>query len=746
MSKPKVVGQRVPRVDVPDKVTGRAIFAADVAISNALASAVLRSPHAHAKIRRLDVSRARTAEGVAAVITGQDLLQAQGLTMEEARRLRPALRQHYLAWDKVIYAGQAVAVVAATTQEAAQKALGLIQVDYELLPSVTDVETAMKPGAPALHPNLAVRISAKVEVSDNVVMRTEIRKGDVAAGFAQADIVLEETFRTQMVHQGYMEPHAVTASVAADGKITVWTTTQGSFSIRQGISQTLNIPDSQLRVIPTEVGGGFGAKAFTLIEPLCVLLAQKAGRPVKMVMSREEEFIAATPAPPVVYRLKMGATRDGRITAAEGTAIFDAGAFAGEMAPSAMDSLALYKVPNLSLEHFQVVTNKPPVGAYRAPNHPQGAFASESMLDMIAQSLSLDPLELRLRNAVQDGDATPDGVPLGRIGFKETLQRIREHPIWREKPKAGRSRGLACGVWTPAALTSTAQLQVTPDGSFALTMGSVDITGVRTTMAQIVAEEFGLDMKEVAVTTGDTDTAGYADVSGGSRTTRTTGTAVLRACQDVKAQLRERAAAQLRVSIEDLEYGDKKFWANGSPKTSVSIEAIAGKAVFGRGDVIVGHGQCSRLGREPAYAVHVAEISVDRETGQVQVERYVAAQDVGFALNPTLVEGQLQGSAVQGIGWALSEGYVYRNGILQNPNFLDYRMLTAADLPPIEPVLVEVAAPDGPYGARGVGEPPIIPPLAAVANAVSRAIGIRITSLPMTSEAVWRALKARGQA
>lgn len=749
MPERKVIGRRMPRVDAIERVTGTAAFGADIVLPGMLHGKVLRSRYAHARIRKVDVKRALALDGVEAVITGGDmppLADAGFANLGESQIDLRLLRQVVLAGEKAVFHGQAIAAVAAATPELAEEALALIDVEYEALPVVEDVLDAMRPDAPLIHPDLFTEsLGGKAKTPSNVAAHLLLERGDMAAGFADSDVVLENTYRTQMVHQGYIEPQAATARVDADGWVTVWTTTQGAFTTKMQLAALLDIPLSKIRVIPMEIGGGFGGKIYVNLEPLCVLLARRSGRPVKMVMTREEVLRATGPASPTVITIKTGASRDGTLLAVQAKMIYDAGAFPGSPVSAGMViGLAPYPVPNLKLEGYDVVTNKPRVNAYRAPGGPPAAFAVEGQMDAMARALRMDAVAFRLKNAAQEGDPLPNDVKLNRVGLREILERVRAHPAWRG-PKDGRGRGLALGYWRGATFTSSAHMAVNADGTIALALGSVDLTGTRTSMVQIAAEEFGLEPAEVSVTMADTETVGYTDVTGGSRITYMMGAAVHRACQDALRQLRERAAAKLGVAPEDLEFRDRHFRARARPEKSISVKELAAESLVGGEGPIVGKGSASRLQPAPAYAAHVAEVEVDRETGKVRVAKYTAFQDAGCAVNPPQVEGQIQGGVAQGIGWALTEGYLFGKGVLKNATLLDYRMPTALDVPMIDAVIVEVPASDGPYGIRGVGEVPIVPPPAAIANAIYDATGVRMTELPMTPEAVFWAVNRKRQ-
>jgi xanthine dehydrogenase molybdenum-binding subunit len=739
------LGKRPPRVDAVDKVTGRALYSADITLPNMLHGKVLRSPHAHARIMRLDTTRVRAMEGVMAVVTAADVpgLQESG---EVLAPLFPCL-----AKEKVVYAGQPVAALAAVNPHLAEEALGLIEVEYEILTPVLDVLEAMKPNAPLVYPSLCTQnMPGKEGTPSNIFWYMNYLRGDVDAGFRKADIVLENTFRTQTVHQGHLEPRAAVADVAPDGKITVWTDNQGIFKVRELVSAFLKAPLNHIKVMPVEVGGAFGGKEHQQLSPLCALLAQKSGWPVRMVMTREEVFKATRPAPATVITIRLGATKDGYLTAAWAEMIYDYGTSTGMPGLGevhfGVHALSPYRIPNFKVEYYDVLTNKAPSGPYRAPSATQAAFAMESQMDLLARELGMEPLELRLKNAVAEGDFRADGVPYSAIGFKETLGKMAQYLAQRGKIQGkNRGRGIAAGLWTTHCMGSAAHINVNTDGSVVLVVGSTDVSGTRTSFAQMVAEEFGIPLTDVTVVIGDTETAPLSCISAGSMTTRSTGKAVYRACQDVKEQLCRRAARELKVDPNDVEFGHARVQVKGMAAKYISLaDLVRGDFAMPNTGPVTGSGVGELLGEQtPVFAVQVADVEVDEETGKVTVLSYTAAQDAGLAINPTIVEGQMQGAVAQGIGWALSENYMFREGVMENPTFLDYRMPIAPDLPFIETMLVEVDSKIVPYGIRGVGEPPIVPVPAAVANAIHSATGVRIKELPMTPEVVLGKMKSR---
>jgi CO/xanthine dehydrogenase Mo-binding subunit len=737
------VGKRVSRVDALSKVTGRALYAADISLPNMLYGKILWSPYAHAKIRRLDVARAQALAGVMAIITAADVPGHEG---EEEY---PNPMTCCMAREKVIFAGQPVAAVAAINPHIAEEALGLIEVDYEELPSVIDVLEAMKPDAPLVHPDAYTEnLPAKDAKPSNIFWYMQNNRGDTEAGFREAEVVLENTFRTQTVSQSYLEPRAALASAEPTGKVTIWTDSQGIFEARELIADFLKLPLNQVKAIPVEVGGAFGGKSHQIVSPLCALLSQKTGRPVKIVTTREEVFKTNRPTPASVITMKIGATREGHLTAVSTTMVYDFGALHGmgglpEVPIGCFTGLSPYRIPNLKMACYSVYTNKIPSGPYRAPAAAQATFAVESQMDLLARALGMDPLEFRLKNIAGEGDTLPSGLPLRKAGFRETLERMRQHLEHRAKPEGENTgRGVACGYWAPGSGSAGANIHVNADGTVALVLGSVDLTGTRTTLAQMVAEELGIPFESVSVVTGDTETAPFSIPTVGSMITRSLAVPVCRACQDVKDQLCLQAASQLEVEPEDVEFAQGRVQVKGRPQQSLSFVDLARQTMgFAGESPLIGRGSSKGFQESPVLAVHAVDVAVDRETGKVKILSYVAAQDAGLAVNPTLVEGQMQGAVAQGIGWSLTENYAFQKGVMQNATLLDYRMPTAADLPFVDTLLVEVGFDVSPFGIRGVGEPPLVPSLAAIANAIHSAAGVRLKALPMTAEAVFWALK-----
>ena len=736
-----VVGQRPVRPDGVDKVTGRAQYGADLNLTGLLHGRILRSPHAHARIKSVDTGRAEALPGVRAVVTAADLPFAQ-MTKEQLgndyNRFK-FLSDNFIASDKALYRGHAIAAVAADNPHIAEAALALIEVDYEVLEPVIDVRAAMQDGAPLLHDDL-LHTAAMGELSEqpsNIASYMKFETGDPAAGFAQADFIVEREFTTASVHQGYIEPHNATAHWRADGQINIWCSTQGAFVVRANTADVLRVDVSQVRVTPMEIGGGFGGKVAFYLEPVVALLSRKSGAPVKLLMSRTEVFEGSGPAPGSWMRVKMGASRTGRITAAEIELAFEAGAYPGSpVMQGATCAFACYEVPNGRVEGYDVVVNKPKTAAYRAPGSPQAAFGVEQVVDELCHRLRLDPIAFRMQNAAREGSRKVEGPVFQKIGLLECLDAALAHDHYQSM-LVGKNlgRGVAAGFWMNRGFHSSVNITVNPDGTVNLIEGSVDIGGSRASIAQQTAETLGIAYEDIKPQVVDTDSIGYTMVTGGSRTTFATGWAAILAAEDVKSQMVERAASIWEVPADAVEY-EGGVIRHKSEELSFTFRELA-RQLYTTGGGITGTASLDPAGEGNSFGVHLVDVAVDPDTGKTEILRYTAVQDAGKAVHPSYVEGQIQGGAVQGIGWALNEEYYFGgNGQMLNSSFLDYRMPTALDLPMIDTVIVEVANPGHPYGVRGVGEVPIVPPLAAIANAVRAATGQRMTSLPITPGSV----------
>ncbi|RKU23637.1 oxidoreductase [Candidatus Poribacteria bacterium] len=743
----KVIGTRPIRHDGVDKVTGRAIYGADFQITGLLHGRVLRSPHAHARIVAIDTSRAEAHPGVKGVVTAQDLPTAEDKMAdlgEGAVNLK-YLCDNILASDKALYKGHAIAAVAATDPHIAEEACELIDVEYEVLPPVLEVRAAMEPDAPIIHEN--IRTSSLGETGDkpsNVASHLQHKKGDIEKGFDEADIVIEREFVTGTVHQGYIEPHNATALYNPDGQLTVWCSTQGAFTVREQLAEILQYPISKIKVVPLEIGGGFGGKINVYIKPVAALLAKKTGKPVKVLMNRADVFEGTGPTPASYITVKMGATKDGKITAAQTSMAFEAGAYPGSpVGAGAMCIFAPYNTENVLIDGYDVVVNKPKTAPYRAPGATNAAFGSETVIDELAEKLNIDPLEIRLMNGAREGDHRADGPVFPRIGFIETVEAAKTHPHYTApNGKKHHGRGVASGFWFNIGLESSVTINVNPDGTVNLVEGSTDIGGTRASIAMQAAEVLGIPAESVNPTVVDTNSIGYTAVTGGSRTTYATGYAAYEAAQDVVRQMIGRAAKLWDVDEDNVQFTDGEFSSINGKEEQISFRDLSAR-LGETGGPVVGRATMNPAGAGGAFATHVVDVAVDEETGKVEILRYTATQDAGKAIHPSYVEGQIQGGVVQGIGWALNEEYIYNDeGAMTNASFLDYRMPTCLDLPMIDAVIVEVPNPGHPYGVRGVGEVPIVPPPAAIANAIYDAVGIRMTELPMSPD---RLLKAMGK-
>jgi CO/xanthine dehydrogenase Mo-binding subunit len=722
----KAVGTSPRRHDGVDKVTGRANYGADFSLPGMLHGKVLRSPHPHAVVKSIDVRPALALDGVLAAVQRDDF---PDLDVDLARNV--------IARKKVLYHGHAVAAVAATTAAIAQRALELIEVDYEILPHVTNLMDAMQPDAPMLGEG------------SNVTPINTFARGDMEAGFAAADVVLEREFDTATVHQGYIEPHACVASYQEDGQTLLWVSSQGHFQMRNQSAELLGTLPSKIRVLPAEIGGGFGGKIRVYLEPLAIRLSERSGRPVKMVMSREEVFRATGPAPGSHIRLKLGVTSAGDITAVEGELWYESGGFPGGPGGSGIVSIAAcYDIANVHLAGYHVLVNKPNTAAYRAPASPNGAHAIESLIDEACASIQMDPLAFRLKNAVRKGARQVTGPAYPVIGLVDTIEAARAHahysaPLGAAGEGKRRGRGVACGWWGGGGGMATAHISILPDGTPALMTGRPDIGGSRAAQAIVLAEELGIDVAEIKPFIGDTDSMGHNGITAGSSTTYAVSVAVHTAAAELKRELCRRAALTWDVAVDQVEWrggAAHRTVAPGDTGTALTLGEIAARQ-SATGGPLAADANVDAGGAGPCFGTHICDVEVDLGTGHVDVIRYTVCQDVGRAVHKAYVEGQLQGGAVQGIGWALHEEYIYNEqGVMENAGFLDYRMPVALDVPMIETVVVEVPNPNHPYGVRGVGENPIVPPLGAVANAVAAAAGARLRRLPMTPPRVLQAI------
>ena len=746
----KWVGTRPVRPDGVPKVTGAAKFGADYYLPGMIYGKVLRSPHAHARIRSIDTSRAAALPGVKAVMTGADLPD------HPFRYIGPErlsvnfwhVTRNIMAREKVLYEGHAVAAVAAISMSIANRALALIDVDYEVLPHVIDVEEAMAEDAPLLFEDMITRgVEPAPNRPSNVAKRVGFEIGDVGAGFAEADEVVEKHYRTAPIHQAYIEPQACLASWEGGGKAELWSSSQGHFAVRNLTAKLTGMTIGDVKVNPAEIGGGFGGKTLVYLEPVALTLSKLSNHPVRMNMSREEVFKGTGPTSGASMTVKIGVRRDGAITAAEAILKYQAGAFPGSpVMNGCMCAFAPYDIPNQRTVGFDVVSNRPKAAAYRAPGSPISAYAVESTMDIVAKTIGMDPLEFRLKNAATPGTQMVYGPKLAHGGYVETVQALLDHPGYTAPLGPNQGRGAASGYWFNGAGDSGANVAVNADGTVTIATGSPDIGGTRASMAIMAAETLGIDYNVIQSSVVDTETVPYCHVTGGSRVTYATGLAVINACEQIIDDLRARAALMWDVEVDAVVWEDghaKPASSNVGDFEPLSLKDIASK-FSATGGPIGATGTVNAGGQAPGFSTQYCDVEVDPETGRVEILRFVAAQDAGRAIHPSYVEGQIQGGVVQGIGWALNEEYIYdEDGRMSNPGFLDYRVPVASDVPMIEPIVVEVPNPNHPFGVKGVGEVSICPPMAAVANAVADAIGRRLQELPMSPPKVLEAIEHR---
>ena len=757
MAKPEynILGTSIPRLGGVERVTGAPIFGIDLVLENGLSGGVLRSEYAHAKIVSIDTSEARALPGVHAVVTAADA--------PDVRYGRTYIDRYMLAKNRVRYMGDPVAAVAAESQSIVKQALKKIKVVYEPLPVVIDPEETMKPTAPTLHEDMPLPKNLPKDLNvKNVCSYTAVHAGDPDKAMAEADVVVEETYETKMIHPQYLEPRIAAARLEADGRLTVWVNAQAPFSVRTDVAKLLGLPLSKVRVLATEIGGGFGGKASGItsgaaVEPICGLLAIKAKRPVMIVLDKAEETFSTTIRSGAKMWLKTGVKKDGTIVARKGKIIYDAGAYSGFGAMAGARATNMlggwYLMPNVHIDGFVVYTNKQVCGPVRGPGGPQATFAVESHMDSIAAKLNMDPVELRLKNTPKPGDRIV-GVPkLRDVSLGETIRIAAEKIGWgKVKLKKNQGIGIATGSWIEGSGPGGgAIIKVNEDGSATVHIGKVDYgTATRFGIPMIVAEELGIPVENIVVTNVDTDASPWDAGTVGSRSMLVSGNAVKLAAADARNQLLNMAARQLEASPDDLEIKDKQIRIKGTPTKFISLASVASAAhteigeVIGRGyfDSKASAAEHKEHGSSQPFTTHAALVEVDPTTGKVNILKYVAVHDVGFVVHPKAVEGQIEGATVMSIGQALCEQVVVDDeGRTLNPTFVDYLMPTINMLPRIESVLVQGYPGAGPYGTKGAGEIGCVPPMAAIANAIHNAIGVRIRQLPLSPEKVLRALR-----
>ena len=733
------IGTRPNRPDGLDKVTGRAKYGADFNAPNMLHAAVLRSPHAHARIIKIDTSKAEALSGVKAFVTRADF--PTGLKGEDFY-----LQENTIAGDRALYDGHAVAAVAATSALAAKDAIKLIEVEYEILPHVTDVDEAMRPDAPVIREG-AQDHTVPEGSPPNIVSYMDFGHGDLETGFSDADLIMENTYKTEAAHQGYIEPHACVGQLGQDGKGEMWICTQGQWFIRKMCAAVLGLEASQLRVTPSEIGGGFGGKTTIFSEALSLALSRKTGgQPVKLVMTRSEVLRATGPTASASMDVKIGMKKNGKMTAASAVFRMQGGAFPG-MAPTGMAlecAFANYQLPAVHHIGYDVLSNRPKSAAYRAPGSPMAAFAVESLVDEMCHELNLDPIEVRLLNGSREGTKSSFGPTFRKIGLIETLEAAKSHPNLKVELGPNQGRGIASGFWMNHGGETSISMALGEDGTVTLSIGTPDIGGSRASMALMVSETLGIPYEDVRVNVVETGSLGVNEPTHGSRATFATGKAAVEACNEAIKEMCRRAADKWGIDPEAIDWFDGAAHPSGPNAGDfppMTIKEI-GRRMGRTGGPISGHHATTYGGAGESFGTHVVDLEVDPETGRATILRYLVVQDAGRAIHPSYVEGQFQGGAAQGIGWALNEEYIYGDdGKLQNAGFLDYRVPVASDLPMIDTVIVEVPSDSHPFGVRGVGETGIAPPLPAIANAIADATGKRLRHLPISPPKVLKAIK-----
>ena len=733
------------------KISGLTRYTGDITVPGMLHMRPLLSPYGHAKIISIDKGAAEKVPGVVAVLSAEDLVTRERTITSRSDAI--------LAKDKVLFVGQPVVAVVAETEAAAADGLEKVVVKYEELPVISNHKKAMAADAHVIWPeglpssDIEEITHAAVEeqkselegAPSNVYKTSKYERGDIEAGFAEADVTVEQSYDLAAAYQGYMETHSVVAEPnPLDGGITLHTSTQGQFGVRNKVASILGLKQGKVRVIPMTVGGGFGSKYGT-IEPLAAAVAYTINKPVRLMLSRSEDLQTTTPGPAAAINLKLGAKQDGTICAIQADITLDAGVFGfefGGLWPLLLGSN--YKVGNLLMNTTEVITNKSETGAYRAPGAPHTTFAMESSIDELARKLNMDPVEFRLKNLSETGDPMVNGQPWPSLGIRTCLEALKEHPAWTER-STGEDEGIGIAVssWPCAFSPSASVCRLDTDGTVRVQVGSVDISGVNSSLVLVAAEVLGVNPDDVELIQGDTNMGPFAPGSGGSQVTYSVSGAVEAAAQEVRTQVLELAAEQLEARLEDLELKDGAVQVKGVPSSAIKLAKLASIAetTAGGHGPIIGEGRSAIEKNAPGTIAHLAKVAVDRDTGQVKIKQYVAIQDVGFALNPMMVEGQIHGGVVQGLGMGIFEDFGYDdNGQLTGGSFMDYAMPRATDVPNIEAILLNNPSPHGPFGARGVGEPPITAGGAVIANAIRDAVGVRVPQTPIKPPVLWKAI------
>ncbi len=769
-SRHAVVGHSLPKTDGVKLVAGRACFTDDIHLPGMLIGKILPSPHAHARIKRIDASKARSLAGVHAALTYRDVPRVPHTTAGQSWP-EPSPYDTYLLDSKVRFVGDRVAAVAAESREIAEEALRLIEVEYEVLPAIVDMEQATKPGAPTIHDE--ADSTGIHDAKRNIAAFIKKELGDVDQGFRQADVVVEREFHTHRQQHAMMEPHVSIAWLDEDGRLTIRTSTQVPFHTRRQVAMILQLPVQKVRVTKPRIGGGFGGKQEMLLEDITGALALVTRRPVKIEYTREEEFYMARSRHPQILKVKIGAKRDGTIVANQMSVLATTGAYGSHSATvqgnTGSKVLPLYRAPNMKFDCTVVYTNAPVAGAFRGYGCPQGFFAQESVIDELAHELGMDPIELRRRNLIRAGDVDELSAQLGEgrrglprnirsCGMPECLERGARAIDWESKRGSlpdisthlRRGVGMSCSIQGSGIAGvdwAAALLKMNEDGSFNLQVGASDLgTGADTVLAQIAAETLGVTLDKMIVCSGDTDFTPFDVGAYASSTTIISGGAVKKAAEKVRAQMIEVAAHMLEVAPDKVELGNNEAFTSCECRKAVSLADVARHAMYKEKVQIMDSASHWNSDSPPPFCATFAEVEVDTETGKVRVVELVTAVDCGVAVNPVQAEGQAEGAVAQGIGYALTEEMLLdETGRMINPNFLDYKVLSAKDMPKLTTILVETEEPLGPYGAKSIAEVPINGPAPAIANAIYHAIGIRFRRLPIRPEMVLKALREQGQ-